>query len=803
MNASQIEQLNKAMSQAGISPPSNIIADGEIHRFSTGSDPSKKSGWYILFSGDIHAGAFGDFRKAIKKKWRADIGREYTAAEHKAYTIRMNVILQKHKAEKSKIAAAAKKSANEIWDAAEPVKRHAYLTSKAVKAYDIRKQNGILIIPMRDAYLNIHSLQRIWPDGNKRFLSDGRIKGCYFSIGKPNNIIYICEGYATGASIHEATDEAVVVAFNAGNLPEVAQAIRTKFPDIEIVICADDDYKNDKNIGIIKAKEAALLVDGSYALPIFGDDRPDGATDFNDLHQHQELDAVRASLATVAKVQASDIENQGWSSPLDLLQKSDSSPYPIKSLPNTMQAAVNEVINFVQCPPALAASSALSALSLAAQHLADISRAEGLTSPISLFILAIAESGERKSSVDSHFTKSIRDWENNEVELAEPDVKQHKAEHLTWRSECEGLSNKIKSAARKSPEQVDELRREMVEIVAREPKPILVPRLIYADATPEQMGFSLAKNWPSGGVISSEAGVVFGSHGMKSDSVMSNMALLNTCWDGGSHTVDRRNSESYKVQGARLTMGLAVQPITLNAFIGKTAGLARGTGFLARFLISMPKSTQGSRMFREPPELWPKLSAFTARLTEFLNEKPTLTETGGLSPITLNFSTKAKAEWVKCHDEIELELQKGGSMEDARDVASKAADNIARLAALFHVYERGAVGLVQSKFVVNAAAITKWYMNEAKRFLNQIAIPTHISNAIKLDEFILRYCSENNVDKVPQNHVLKHGPIRGASFMKEPLAELVESHRIKILTDGKAKIIQVNPELLGGEKTGE
>ena len=93
-------------------------------------------------------------------------------------------------------------------------------------------------------------------------------------------------------------------------------------------------------------------------------------------------------------------------------------------------------------------------------------------------------------------------------------------------------------------------------------------------------------------MLSSEAGIVFGSHGMSGDSAMRNMALLNVLWDGGTHTIDRRTTDSYKVQDARLTMGLAVQADTVKAFFDNSKGLARGTGFLARFLIAWPTSTQ-------------------------------------------------------------------------------------------------------------------------------------------------------------------------------------------------------------------
>src|SRR5262249_45633045 len=111
--------------------------------------------------------------------------------------------------------------------------------------------------------------------------------------GKPNGLLCIAEGYATAASIHEATGHAVAVAFDAGNLEQVARALQAKYPDLRIVICADDDYRTAGNPGITRATEAARVVGGLVAVPVFGADRRDGAKDFNDLATHRGAEAVR------------------------------------------------------------------------------------------------------------------------------------------------------------------------------------------------------------------------------------------------------------------------------------------------------------------------------------------------------------------------------------------------------------------------------------------------------------------------------------------------------------------------------
>ena len=126
-------------------------------------------------------------------------------------------------------------------------------------------------MPLRDPTTNrLLNLQFIGEAGSKRFLTGGRVKGCCFLIGEPGDVLCIAEGFATGASVHEATGYAVAVAFDCGNLQSVAEAMRARFPNARIVIAADDDYQTAGNPGLTKAREAAAAIGGSVAVPDFG-----------------------------------------------------------------------------------------------------------------------------------------------------------------------------------------------------------------------------------------------------------------------------------------------------------------------------------------------------------------------------------------------------------------------------------------------------------------------------------------------------------------------------------------------------
>jgi putative DNA primase/helicase len=146
----------------------------------------------------------------------------------------------------------------------------------------------------------VQTLQTISPRGDKFFVRDGKAKGGFFALGlgdcttEPPIVIVVCEGFATGATIHEATGYAVIVAFNAGNLQAVCTAIRRLMPDALIVVAGDDDWANHKgNTGMDAAKQAALSVGGLVVAPRFAfAHRGEKETDFNDMATALGLDAV-------------------------------------------------------------------------------------------------------------------------------------------------------------------------------------------------------------------------------------------------------------------------------------------------------------------------------------------------------------------------------------------------------------------------------------------------------------------------------------------------------------------------------
>jgi phage/plasmid primase-like uncharacterized protein len=299
ISAEVISQFASAMRANGIEPPDRIEADGVLHRFEVNGEQGKRSGAYRLYVDGRPAGWFQSWKTGAPIIWRADAPAcRMTAEQSRMFRREVAERRSARDAAKSKAQAVAAEVARERWMRATPADpAHHYLRRKGVQPYGIRQHDDLLLVPLRDADGVMQSLQTIDGEGVKLFAKDGRTAGLYHAIGQAAGAMIICEGYSTGASLHEATGHAVAVAFTCGNLLAVAEVLRAKVPDAVLIIAADDDAGTPGNPGLRDAAAAARAVGGMLAMPDFGDHRPGKATDFNDLHLLRGVDAVRACLA--------------------------------------------------------------------------------------------------------------------------------------------------------------------------------------------------------------------------------------------------------------------------------------------------------------------------------------------------------------------------------------------------------------------------------------------------------------------------------------------------------------------------
>ena len=495
-----------------------------------------------------------------------------------------------------------------------------------------------------------------------------------------------------------------------------------------------------------------------------------------------------------------------WQNPIPLVrEEEEAQPYPVDDLGPIIGEAVKEFQNFGKQPISMVGSSALATASLCCQGLADVSRDNQNTSPISLSFLPIAESGERKTSTDKAFSKSLREWQRDKAEETKDVVKKSVAQHAAWDSERTGLLTAIREAKRSSKpingKSLDRLKNDLESHELDEPEILYPPRLFFEDTNAEALAYFAAKGYPSFSLWSDEAGLTIGSHGMRDDRMMGFLALLNRLWDGGEFEPSRKVAKTAPIIGRRCTVNLMLQNSILQHWQEAGKGMTRGIGAFARFLILKPISTMGSREYQEPPEILPKMDRFHSRVREIMLSHPLpLNDQGQLSPPTLNISHEAKQEWIKQFNTIESALKPKGIFSDIPDFASKFGEQAARISGVLHIFENGPIGNIELETMQRAIRIAIWHIWEANLIFSRSALPPEFKDAILLLEWIMSQSQKSQKSQelqLTQVSVLHEGPNRlRAKKMRDAALRVLEDHQIvRLETVNRHKLIKVNPAL--------
>lgn len=334
------EEFSRALEQFGLDlGGKEPIMDGQIHRVPIiGKSRGDLDGAYCGFLDERPAGWMQDFSAGEKHTWAASghtLTKEQLAAQRaeiakKREERQQAIIERQHSAARD----AHAEFIGHDWASPE----NPYLQKKGVPPLGVREDlDGTLLVPVHNVDRDLRGLQLISPEGQKRFLPGMEKNGNFHLITGENTSaekdlgqgeILLAEGYATGASLHLATEKPVAVAFDAGNLEPVAMKLREKFPNAAITVCADNDHQHTRktpegtelwNKGVALAQKAAQTVGGKVVAPIFNEEeRARGLTDFNDLHQSRGLDEVKKQVGLVLQHDKDKSRDKGQSRELSL-----------------------------------------------------------------------------------------------------------------------------------------------------------------------------------------------------------------------------------------------------------------------------------------------------------------------------------------------------------------------------------------------------------------------------------------------------------------------------------------------------
>ncbi len=284
----------------GIPFPKQKITDQQFTRWGTNGRGKKNDRYWAKAIEDGYV--FGDFEECLSEVWFPKSNKKLSKKQIKQRQEKLNQAFAKMKVELEDRQLKVAAQAVEDWDGfkeAHSKEDNPYLQKKQVNAYGVRVKESFLVIPLQDIHGKVWSYQTIDDLGGKRFLAGGRKQGCFHIIGMidstgRNPVIFV-EGYATGASIHEATGYTVIVCFDAGNIDPVVKNFRDQYPSHIFLIAGDDDQWKGNNTGKETAKSVANKYGCKVVLPQFKatETHP---TDFNDLHVPEGLIEIKRQI---------------------------------------------------------------------------------------------------------------------------------------------------------------------------------------------------------------------------------------------------------------------------------------------------------------------------------------------------------------------------------------------------------------------------------------------------------------------------------------------------------------------------
>ncbi len=577
-----VEQFLNAIEQQGMTPPTNI-EPGRFHRFpGLGKSAKNKAGWCFMFD-DMRGGSFGDYSTGIEGNWQASGTASYSAADQEAMQRYVKAARAQRDAAEAQYHDEQSANAAIRWSSATPAKSdHPYLQKKGVPGYGIRQDGDVLLIPLRDAAGTLQSLQTIQPDGTKRF--KGRMKGCYHSFGEPAGRVIICEGYATGASVHQSTGDAVAVAFNDTNVRAVAVALRTSHPEIKIIIAADDDYLTEGNPGMTKARQAASLVGGYLAVPDFGVNRPDGATDFNDLAQLSGRAAVKECIENAAF----SAGNHQWPEPREV--KADLPLAPafdaLALLPQTLADFVMDEADRMPCPPDYVAAALLVALgSVIGTKLAlkPKRRDDWIVTP-NLYGGVVGDPSAKKTPAISTAMRFLDRLGAKETEILAEREKVYEAELAAF----EAFQGAVKASMKKAATgKTDGLKMTAAMQDLQDLAPPEKPharRFKSNDATVEKLGDLLTRN--QAGILVFRDELIGLLASWDKEGKEGDRAFYLEGWNGtGSFNIDRIGRGELYVKNLCLSVFGGIQPDLLERYLGGIANSLDNDGRIQRFQV--------------------------------------------------------------------------------------------------------------------------------------------------------------------------------------------------------------------------
>lgn len=448
--------------------------------------------------------------------------------------------------------------------------------------------------------------------------------------------------------------------------------------------------------------------------------------------------------------------------------------YPTHALYSAVANALIEMRTNVKAPDALIAGALLTGMSICAQEDINILLPTGQSSPGMLFFATMADSGERKTATDKLVLAPIymRDGEDaNEYQKA---LTAYQAELRYWQIVDKSLQSKITKALDKGRD-TSLLRRELAEHAVAKPRKPVRKRRVYQSVTERPLMEGVEGNGKCVVILSDEGSIVLNG------GATTKLGTLNKIWDGPELLTFDRADGSIEARDPRVTVSFMIQEKLFKDFLDKRGEIVRQSGFLARFLVSWPASTQGYRFMSLWDPVWDHLPKFHHRMNELLDATAARRSAGETERRLLSFSLDAKNLWVTMQNTVESKLHDGGELASVRDFASKSMELVGRLAGIMHHFEGIAGDVISIETLQRALDVINYYFDE---YIDMFGKRNEPSSDQKDMDALGAYLHSrywlNGFATAPRNDVRKNGPIRHQGRFEITLQRLITAGTIAI-----------------------
>jgi putative DNA primase/helicase len=709
-----VSEFKNAMLTSGIVCREDIIADGQIHRFSN-HGKGKKDGWYVYHD---MAGAFGDWSQNIQGKW--SLKAENLPSQDKEHLVeQIEKAKQEADAERLRKHEETATFALEKWNTLSATGNSPYLLKKKVGAFGVRCSNDVLVIPLKDAAGKLWSLQWIKPDGTKRFLTGGRKKGCFHHMGilEDGKPIIVAEGYATGASVYMATQHATVVAFDAGNLEPVVAELKRAYPKSPLLIAGDDDAGREKNVGRTMAEQAAQKYGCSIVFPTFKNLNTN-PTDFNDLHVLEGLTAVKEQLSQA-------IQSVEWPEPTPINAIKNALPpvvpLPPGLIPEPYRAWLVDIAERMQCPlDYVAVGSLIVTASIIGAGCSIRPKAKDSWTVIpNLWGGIIGAPSTLKSPALKEILKPIEFLEKEAFEVYEKDQKNYFVEGEAYKVIKEVIKKEMTKAASDADEISMRAAKEKLRTL-QEPQEPHCKRYYTNDVTIEKMHELLSKN-DRGLLLFRDELMGLLSTWDKAGHEADRSFYLEA-WNGyGSKTTDRIGRGTINTKNLCISILGSTQPSKLLSYFQHALSGTENDGLLQRFqLLVYPDESKNWILIDRRPDdqAQERASALMIKLAtlDFCHAGAYLDEKSEIP--YFHFDHEAQAIFYEWLTELEGKLRDSADEPIINEHLAKYRKLMPSLALIFHLIDLASnrsAGAVTIDCVERAAGWCDYLESHARR----------------------------------------------------------------------------------------